>query len=107
MPLVRTEMIAPTKAYDYAPALTIEEAADMFVDALINKHSRVATGNGRLQLILNVFAPKIHVVLMNIIFRMFDESKFIKADKTEKAKEKPEPTSEQVALVQLMKGVHY
>jgi len=82
----------------------------MFVDALINKHSRVATGNGRLQLILNVFAPKIHVVLMNIIFRMFDESKFIKADKTdkaEKAKEKPEPTSEQVALVQLMKGVHY
>ena len=110
MPLVRTEMIAPTKAYDYAPALTIEEAADMFVDGLINKHSRVATGNGRLQLILNVFAPKIHVVLMNIIFRMFDESKFIKADKTDKAdkaKEKPEPTSEQVALVQLMKGVHY
>jgi hypothetical protein len=105
MPLVRTEMIAPTKAYDYAPALTVEEAADMFVDGLINKHSRVATGNGRLQLILNVFAPKIHVTLMNIIFRMFDDSKLGKADK---AAEKPvQPTSEQVALAQLMKGVHY
>jgi len=105
MPLVRTEMIAPTKAYDYAPALTVEEAADMFVDGLVNKHSRVATGNGRLQLILNVFAPKIHVTLMNIIFRMFDDSRL---GKPEKVAGKPEqPTAEQVALAQLVKGVHY
>ena len=109
MPLVRTEMIAPTKAYDYAPALTIEEAADMFVDALINKHSRVATTNGRIQLILNVFAPKLHVAMMNIIFRMFEDPKPApKGEKVEKAKDQAEqPSSEQVALVQLMKGVHY
>jgi hypothetical protein len=28
MPLVRTEMIAPTKIYEYAPALEVDEAID-------------------------------------------------------------------------------
>ena len=40
-------MIGPTKAYDYAPALSPEEAAEMVVDAIIHKHSRVATDMGK------------------------------------------------------------
>jgi short-subunit dehydrogenase len=44
MPLVRTPMIGPTKAYDAAPTLSPEQAADMVVDAVINKPSRITMG---------------------------------------------------------------
>jgi hypothetical protein len=70
---------------------------------MVNKHSPRGHRHG--PVILNVFAPKIHVTLMNIIFRMFDDSRL---GKPEKVAGKPEqPTAEQVALAQLVKGVHY
>ncbi len=105
MPLVRTPMIGPTKAYDYAPTLTPEEAADMVVDAVINKPSRITTGMGRMFQILNVIAPKMHATMMNVSFRMFDDSSA--AMHTKKLAKGEKPTSEQVALAQLMKGVHF
>ena len=105
MPLVRTPMIGPTKAYDYAPTLTPEEAADMVVDAVINKPSRITTGMGRMFQILNVIAPKMHATMMNVSFRMFDDSSA--AMHTQKPAKGEQPTSEQVALAQLMKGVHF
>jgi len=105
MPLVRTPMIGPTKAYDYAPTLTPEEAADMVVDAVINKPSRITTGMGTMFQILNLVAPKMHATMMNVSFRMFDDSSA--AMHTKKPAKGEQPTSEQVALAQLMKGVHF
>ena len=104
MPLVRTPMIGPTAAYDFAPALTPEEAADMVVDAVINRPSRITTAMGRMFQIMHLVAPKMAATMMNIPFRMFDESK---AAKGLSGTEKLEPSSEQVALAALMKGVHY
>ncbi len=105
MPLVRTPMIGPTKAYDYAPTLTPEEAADMVVDAVINKPSRITTGMGTMFQILNLVAPKMHATMMNVSFRMFDDSSA--AMHTKRPAKGEQPTSEQVALAQLMKGVHF
>jgi short-subunit dehydrogenase/thioester reductase-like protein len=41
MPLVRTPMIAPTKGYDVAPALTPEQAASWVVRAIVTRQSQV------------------------------------------------------------------
>jgi hypothetical protein len=43
MPLVRREMIGPTKFYEHAPTLDPDEAADPVVEALIHRPARVAT----------------------------------------------------------------
>ncbi|MFK7730115.1 MAG: SDR family oxidoreductase [Pseudomonadales bacterium] len=105
MPLVKTPMIGPTKAYEYAPTLTPEEAADMVVDAIINKPSRITTGMGRAFQVLNLVAPKLAATTMNMPFRMFDEKKALAALDT--SKPVAEPSAEQVAVAALMKGVHY
>jgi NAD(P)-dependent dehydrogenase (short-subunit alcohol dehydrogenase family) len=104
MPLVRTPMIGPTKVYDYAPVLSPEQAADMVVDAVVNKPSRIMTAAGRMFQIWHVLAPKMAAAAMNIPFSMFGDSN---AAKGLKGPEKLEPTSEQVALASLMKGVHF
>jgi NAD(P)-dependent dehydrogenase (short-subunit alcohol dehydrogenase family) len=115
MPLVRTPMIGPTKVYDYAPALTPEEAAEMVVDAVIHKPSRVATDMGRFQQVWNLISPKSYASSMNGMFRMFDEpvAERPRSALTDGREAGPtaepgrEPSSEQVALAALMKGVHY
>ena len=104
MPLVRTPMIGPTKAYDVAPTLSPEQAADMVVDAVINKPSRIVTGMGRMFQIWHLLAPKLAATAMNIPFRMFGDSD---AAKGVKPAEHVEPSSEQVAIAALLKGVHY
>ena len=106
MPLVRTPMISPTKVYEYAPTLSPEEAADMLVDAVINKPSRIATDMGRFMQVWNVLSPKSYAHSMNGSFRMFEDTAPAPAGKALPGKP-AEPTSEQVALASLMKGVHY
>jgi len=106
MPLVRTPMISPTKVYEYAPTLTPEEATELVVNAVINKPSRVATDMGRFMQVWNLIAPGTYANSMNGIFRMFDETLQAPAGKGAPA-QLVGPTSEQVALASLMKGVHY
>ena len=106
MPLVRTPMIGPTKAYDYAPTLSPEEAAEMVVDAIIHKHSRVTTDMGKFQQVWNLIHPKSYAAAMNSTFRMFEDPHEAK-DKKPALEGPKEPSSEQVAMASLLKGVHY
>ncbi len=106
MPLVRTPMISPTKVYEYAPTLSPDEATDLLVNAVINKPSRVATDMGRFMQIWNLLAPKSYAHAMNGTFRMFEDTLPAPAGKGV-PRQPAEPTSEQVALASLMKGVHY
>src|SRR5271169_6089239 len=57
MPLVRTEMIAPTKFYEHVPTLDPDEAADLVVEALIHRPARVATRLGRFGQAVHAVAP--------------------------------------------------
>ncbi len=105
MPLVRTEMIAPTKIYQYAPALEVGEAVDLVVEAVINKPKRVATGMGKFLSVMGALFPKFVEIANNATYRMFPDSGAAKGGAT--GKELPEATSEQVAMAALMKGVHF
>lgn len=101
MPLVRTPMIAPTKIYEYAPAISPEEAADMICDAIIRRPKRIATRLGVFAQILYDLAPRTTEIIMNTGFKMFPDS-----EKNKQA-EQPAPSSEQVAFQYIMRGIYW
>ena len=105
MPLVRTEMIAPTRIYQYAPALEIDEAVDLVVDAVINRPKRVATAMGKFMSVTGALFPKLMEIFNNASYRMFPDSDAAQGRRSES--DSVEATSEQVALAALMKGVHF
>ena len=69
MPLVRTPMIAPTKAYKYAPAWHPEHAADTVIAAIISRPKAIATPMGRAAQWSYALWPKINDAVMNRAFR--------------------------------------
>jgi NAD(P)-dependent dehydrogenase (short-subunit alcohol dehydrogenase family) len=103
MPLVRTPMTAPTKIYDNMPLLKPEEAADMIIQACIDKPVRVATRLGIFGEILHAAAPRITQIVMNTTFRMFPDSAAAKGEKLAK----PTLSPEAVAMAQMMRGIHF
>ena len=104
MPLVRTPMIAPTKLYQNVPTLTPEEAAELVVEAIVNKPVRIATRLGIFGQVIHAVAPKVAQIIMNTTFRMFPDSP---AAVGKKEGEAPQPTADQVAFTQLMRGIHF
>lgn len=106
MPLVRTPMIAPTKMYDYAPAISPEEAANMVCDAMVRRPKRIATRLGIFAQILYDIAPKTTEIIMNTGFRMFPDSDAAKGGKGD-ASPAPAPSSEQVAFQYIMRGIYW
>jgi NAD(P)-dependent dehydrogenase (short-subunit alcohol dehydrogenase family) len=103
MPLVRTPMTAPTKIYDSMPLLKPEEAADMVVQACVEKPVRGGTRPGVLFSILYAAAPRITQIVMNTTFRMFPDSAAAKGEKAPKAQLSPEA----IAMAQMMRGIHF
>ena len=101
MPLVRTEMVSPTKMYEKIPMLSPDEAADIIVDAIIRQPVRIATRLGVFGQVVNALAPRIGQIIMNTSFRMFPDSAAAKGAKAET------PTADQIAFTQLLKGLHF
>ena len=106
MPLVRTPMIAPTKMYNNVPTLSPEQAADMVVDAILNKPVRIATRMGIFGAILHAAAPKLTQIILNSAFTMFPDSSAAQSRKGEAPKE-VELTPEQIAFSQITQGIHW
>src|SRR5271157_6049274 len=69
MPIVRTDMIAPTKFYQHVPTIDPDEAAELAVEALIERPARVATRLGRFGQALRVVAPNMGRIVLNTAFR--------------------------------------
>ncbi|WP_295958202.1 SDR family oxidoreductase [uncultured Xanthomonas sp.] len=105
MPLVKTPMIAPTKMYDSVPTLSVDEAADLMVKAIIERPSRVATRLGIFAALVTAVAPKAYEVVMNTAFELFPDSAAAKGDR--KALRETKPSQEQIAFAALMRGVHW
>ncbi|MBS3896691.1 SDR family oxidoreductase [Silanimonas sp.] len=105
MPLVKTPMIAPTKMYDSVPTLTPEEAADLIVQAIIERPSRVATRLGIFAALVNAVAPKAYEIVMNTAYELFPDSAAAKGIKG--MREGDKATNEQIAFAALMRGVHW
>jgi len=105
MPLVRTEMIAPTKIYDAFPTISSDEAAEMICEAIRRRPKRIATRLGVFGEIAYAVAPKAVDAVLNTAYKLFPDSAAARGDK---APALPEPVStEAVAFAHLIPGVHW
>jgi len=104
MPLVRTPMIAPTKIYQNVPTLSPEEAGDLIAEAIVWKPVRIATRVGIFGQVLHALMPRVAQIVLNTTFRMFPDSEAAKGADGKKA---PQMSSEQIAMQQLLRGVHF
>jgi NAD(P)-dependent dehydrogenase (short-subunit alcohol dehydrogenase family) len=102
MPLVRTEMSAPTRFYDNVPRLTPEEAAEFVVEAIVKRPVRLATKLGIFGQVLHAVLPHVAQIIMNTAFRMFPDS----AAASGQSPESEVPTPDQIAYTQLLRGIH-
>jgi short-subunit dehydrogenase len=102
LPLVRTSMIAPTRLYDDLPTLSAEEAADLVVEAIIRRPDRIATRLGMFGKAVDTVMPRLGHIVMNTAFRMFPDSAAARGD----AGAGDTPTQDQIAISQLLHGVH-
>lgn len=104
MPLVRTPMIAPTKIYQNVPTLTPDEAGDLIAQAIVYKPVRIATRMGIFGEMLHALVPRVAQIVMNTSFRMFPDSDAAKGSGDKKV---PQLSADQMALQQLLRGVHF
>jgi NAD(P)-dependent dehydrogenase (short-subunit alcohol dehydrogenase family) len=102
MPLVKTPMIAPTKIYDYFPTITPAQAADMVIEGLVERPHEINTALGTLGAVAHTLAPKTAFRVLHMAYQVFPDSAAAKGDEAEAG-----PTSEQVFLARLLKGVHW
>jgi len=102
MPIVRTEMIAPTRFYEHVPTLDPAEAAELAVEAIIDRPARVATRLGRFGEAVRALAPGMGRIVLNTAFRMFPESAAASGVKEEETA----PSADQIAFTQLLKGLY-
>lgn len=103
MPLVRTPMIAPTKLYQNVPTLSPEDAADLIAQAIVYKPVRIATRLGVLGEVMHALMPRVAQIVMNTSFRMFPDSDAAKGGDKKPA----QMSADQIALQQLLRGVHF
>jgi thioester reductase-like protein len=103
MPLVRTPMIAPTKLYDAFPTITPEEAADMICEALRTRPKHMGTTLGTTGEVLYALAPGVVDRILHLAYKVFPDSA---ASRGEKGTDE-RASLEQLAMANLMRGVHW
>src|SRR3954452_15875481 len=103
MQLVRTPMIAPTKIYDKFPTITPDEAADLVCEAIRSKPKQINTRLGTFGEVAYALAPKAVDQILHTAYKVFPDSAAAKGKKDEKEK----ASMEQIAMANLMKGVHW
>jgi NAD(P)-dependent dehydrogenase (short-subunit alcohol dehydrogenase family) len=103
MPLVRTPMIAPTKIYDQFPTITPDEAADLVCEAMRSKPKTINTRLGTFGEVMYAIAPKAVDQILHTAYKVFPDSAAAKGQKDESEK----ASMEQVAMANLLKGVHW
>jgi NAD(P)-dependent dehydrogenase (short-subunit alcohol dehydrogenase family) len=103
MPLVRTPMIAPTKIYDAFPTITPDEAGDLVCEAIRSKPKTINTRLGTFGEVLYALAPKAVDQILHTAYKVFPDSAAARGeqDPNEKA------SMEQIAMANLMRGVHW
>jgi NAD(P)-dependent dehydrogenase (short-subunit alcohol dehydrogenase family) len=103
MPLVRTAMIAPTKMYDSFPTITPDEAGDLVCEALRARPKQINTRLGTFGEVAYALAPKAVDQVLHMAYKVFPDSAAARGEKDPNEK----ASMEQVAMANLMKGVHW
>lgn len=73
-PLVRTPMIAPTRIYDYFPAMSPEQAVDWLCEVIVTRPKRKVTPFGLLALFSYYAFPKTAEFIVNTGYQIIPES---------------------------------
>ncbi len=107
MPLVRTPMISPTKLYDAFPTITPERAAEMVVDALVERPKQVSTGLGTLGQVAHALAPESVDQLLHVAYRVFPDSAAARGEDDADGERSSVLSRTAEALVRLLPGVHW
>ncbi len=105
MPLVKTPMIAPTKIYDKFPTISPAQAADMVVDALVDRPHEVNTALGTLGAVAHTLAPRTSFRVLHLAYQIFPDSAAARAHAEDGDSDTPTP--QQLLLAKLLKGVHW
>ncbi|MCU0313460.1 MAG: SDR family oxidoreductase [Solirubrobacteraceae bacterium] len=103
MPLVRTPMIAPTKIYDSFPTISPDEAGDMICEAIRSKPKTINTRLGTFGEVAYALAPKAVDQILHAAYKVFPDSAAAKGQKDPNER----ASMEQIAMANLMKGVHW
>jgi short-subunit dehydrogenase len=101
MPLVRTPMIAPTKAYDYFPAWTPDQAARLIIEAIVNQPRRVKVGVPAAVEVLYALRPKLMETLLG---RAYTLSSSLGAAK---GRSQDKPNASAIALATVTPGTQW
>ncbi len=102
MPLVRTPMIAPTKIYDKFPTISPAQAADLVVEAMVERPHEINTLLGNVGAVAHTVAPKLTFRLLNMAYHVFPDSAAAKGEGAGGTRE-----SEQIMLAKIFKGIHW
>lgn len=105
MPLVRTPMIAPTKAYDYFPAISPDQAADLIVEGVADRKRTVDTALGNFSQVAHALTPRFADRVKHIGFRLFPDSRAAIGDADRDALAS-QGTLEQRVVAALLRGIH-
>ena len=101
MPLVRTPMIAPTKIYRKFPTISPAQAADIVVDALVDRPHEINTALGNLGAVAHTLAPKTVFRVLHLAYQVFPDSAAARGDGEE------ETNPQALMLARLFKGIHW
>jgi len=103
MQLVKTPMIAPTKIYDAFPTITPDQAADLICEAIRARPKTINTRLGTFGEVMYTLAPKAVDQILHTAYKVFPDSAAAagKKDPDEKA------SMEQIAMANMMKGIHW
>ncbi|HVB27042.1 MAG TPA: SDR family NAD(P)-dependent oxidoreductase, partial [Mycobacteriales bacterium] len=118
MPLVRTPMIRPTRIYDFFPALTPEQAAELVVRALEKRPKHVGTPLGTFAEVSYALAPKAVDAVLHQAFRLFPDSHAARGDAPDPGAEQSATPTESdgsdggiglpaLVMARLLRGVHW
>lgn len=103
MPLVRTPMIAPTKIYDAFPTITPDEAGDLVCEAIRSQPKTINTRLGTFGEVAYALAPKAVDQILHTAYKVFPDSAAARGQKDPNEK----ASVEQIAMANLMRGVHW
>ena len=108
MPLVRTPMIAPTKLYDAFPTLSPDQAADLVMNAIVERPKRVATNLGIAGALAQALIPNTSEFFLNQAYHLFPDSSAARgeSDNQEQVPEKPLQLARKI-FSQVLRGVHW
>jgi hypothetical protein len=89
--------------YDQFPTITPDEAADMVCEAMRAKPKTINTRLGTFGEVAYALAPKAVDQILHTAFKVFPDSAAARGQKDESEK----ASMEQVAMANLLKGVHW